>query len=136
MQRVSKRMLLIPGGHIEGEGVLLEIHGFIVEIVSPAAPLAGQPLEVRAKVTMTCGCPIEPGGLWNADMLNVRARAIRKGKIAEEMILRYAGESSMFTGTMASLQPGRYELEVLAADAQASNFGKGVKRITLKGPRR
>lgn len=136
MQRVSKRMLLIPGGHIEGEGVLLEIHGFIVEIVSPAAPLAGQPLEVRARVTMTCGCPTEPGGLWNADMINVRARAIRKGKIAEEIILRYAGESSMFTGTLASLQPGRYELEVLAADAQASNFGKGVKRITLERPRR
>jgi hypothetical protein len=54
-QRASKRVLLIPGMDVLGEGVLLEIHGFIAELLTPqegAGLPAGQPLEVRAKVRM------------------------------------------------------------------------------------
>ncbi len=54
-QRASKTLLLVPGQHVLGEGVLLEIHGFIVDLVAPVAGAevrAGQPLPVRVKVTM------------------------------------------------------------------------------------
>jgi hypothetical protein len=54
-QRTSKGVLLIPGEDVLGEGILLEIHGFIVELLAPedGANLGtGQPLEVRAKVRM------------------------------------------------------------------------------------
>lgn len=55
-QRASKTLLLVPGQHVLGEGVLLEIHGFIVDLLAPVAGAevrAGQPLPVRVKVTMT-----------------------------------------------------------------------------------
>ncbi len=55
-QRASKTLLLVPGQHLLGEGVLLEIHGFIVDLLVPVAGAevrAGQPLPVRVKVTMT-----------------------------------------------------------------------------------
>ena len=55
-QRASKTLLLVPGQHLLGEGVLLEIHGFIVDLLAPVAGAevrAGQPLPVRVKVTMT-----------------------------------------------------------------------------------
>ena len=55
-QRASKTLLLIPGEHILGEGVLLEIHGFTVALVEPTAEtriVSGRPLEVRATVRMT-----------------------------------------------------------------------------------
>lgn len=128
MQRVSKTMLLIPGRHIEGEGVLLEIHGFIVEITSPAPGRSGQRLDVRARVTMTCGCPTEPGGLWNADRIEVTLRALRDGKIAAETVMSYAGETSTFKGSLPPLPSGKYAVEVLASDAQAVNFGRAVQR--------
>ncbi len=54
-QRASKTLLLVPGQHLVGEGVLLEIHGFIVDLLAPVAGAevrAGQPLPVRVKVTM------------------------------------------------------------------------------------
>ena len=54
-QRASKTLLLVPGQHLLGEGVLLEIHGFIVDLLAPVAGAevrAGQPLPVRVKVTM------------------------------------------------------------------------------------
>ncbi len=55
-QRASKTLLLVPGQHLLGEGVLLEIHGFIVDLLAPVAGAearAGQLLPVRVKVTMT-----------------------------------------------------------------------------------
>src|SRR5579863_2302454 len=71
-QRSSKTLLLVPGEDVLGEGILLEIHGFIVTAVAPlpdAKVKAGSPFEVRATVTMACGCPTEPGGLWDASKI-------------------------------------------------------------------
>lgn len=54
-QRASKTLLLVPGQDVLGEGILLEIHGFIVEMLAPGegAPLrADQPLELQARVRM------------------------------------------------------------------------------------
>lgn len=55
MQRVTKTMLLVPGQHILGDGVILEIHGFTVELLAPegASIRRGDKIEVRARVTMT-----------------------------------------------------------------------------------
>ncbi len=55
-QRSSKTLLLVPGQDILGEGVLLEIHGFIVTLLSPERnkPVSsGRPLEVVATVVMS-----------------------------------------------------------------------------------
>lgn len=56
IQRVSKTLLLVPGQDVLGEGILLEIHGFTVALLSPAPaarPAAGSLLDVRATVTLT-----------------------------------------------------------------------------------
>ncbi|MFQ5724157.1 MAG: hypothetical protein ACE5G6_06655 [Terriglobia bacterium] len=53
-QKASKTVLLVPGHDVLGEGILLTIHGFIVEVLAPTeeeAP-AGQPLLVQARVRM------------------------------------------------------------------------------------
>lgn len=134
LQRVSKTMLLFPGHHVEGEGILLEIHGFIVDLISPATATAGQPIDIRTKVTMTCGCPTEPGGLWNADDITIIARAIRSGQVAGEIPLQYAGETSTYEGTMPALDRGTYELEVLASNRKTSNFGRATQRIIIQRP--
>lgn len=55
-QRASKTLLLLPGRDVLGDGVVLEIHGFTVEILEPAAAgrlRRGEELTVRARVTMT-----------------------------------------------------------------------------------
>lgn len=132
MQRVSKTMLLFPGQHIEGEGVLLEIHGFIVDIISPEVVPAGKPLDVRAKVMMTCGCPTEPGGLWDAEKIEVTAHAMQGDKVVGKTTLRYAGATSTFAGTIPSLPGGTYKLEVTAAQSGSVNFGVSTQTITMK----
>lgn len=55
IQTASKRLLLVPGRHIEGEGILLELHGFIVEIVNRKQVEAmhpGESVELRARVRL------------------------------------------------------------------------------------
>ena len=47
MRRTSKTILLVPGQHITGEGVLLEIHGFIIEIQEAT------PEKIRMRMVMT-----------------------------------------------------------------------------------
>jgi hypothetical protein len=128
MQSASKQMLLVPGRHIEGDGVVLELHGYIVEIVSPE-PLtpAGGTIDVRARVRMMCGCPITPGGMWNADNIGFSVRLKRGDAVLATAPLGFAGAASMFKGQLSvpSTAPsGDLSLEVLVSDPGNQNFGR------------
>ena len=125
-QRSSKTLLLVPGEDVLGEGILLEIHGFII---TPLAPLAdakvkvGSPFEVRATVTMACGCPTEPDGLWDANKIRVVARLLRDGKVESEIPMTYAGVQNTFHTDVPVTAAGSMELQVLAMDPASANFG-------------
>src|SRR6202166_5296761 len=98
-QRSSKTLLLVPGEDVLGEGILLEIHGFIITSLAPlpdANVKAGSPFEVRATVMMACGCPTEPDGLWDANKIRVVARLLRDGKVESEIPMKYAGVQDTF----------------------------------------
>jgi len=134
MQRTSKTMLLVPGEDVLGEGVLLEIHGFIVKTLTPQMDTQvklGSPFETRVTVTMACGCPIEPGGLWDANKIRVIARVVREGKIESETPMQYAGVQNTFKGDVLSSSPGQIELQVLALDPDNANFGLTKENLTL-----
>lgn len=136
VQRTSTTMLLLPGRNVDGEGVLLEIAGFIVD-VTPLSPVrAGEPLTVRTKVTMTCGCPTEPGGLWDANRISVSARLLRNGVAVRETALAYAGVSSTYEAAVTGLEEGSYEVEVVAVDERAGNAGRGIAHAVVGSPAR
>jgi hypothetical protein len=125
-QRSSKTLLLVPGEDILGEGILLEIHGFIVTALAPlpdAKVKTGSPFEVRATVTMACGCPTEPDGLWDANKIRVVARLLRDGKVESEIPMTYAGVQNTFHVDVPATSSGPMELQVLAMDPGSANFG-------------
>ena len=133
-QRASKTMLLMPGEDVLGEGILLEIHGFIVTALSPlpdAQVKGGSPFEVRATVTMACGCPTEPGGLWDASKIRVVARLLRDGKIESETPMTYAGVQNTFHADVSPAAPGTTELQVLALDPGSANFGMTRQAVAI-----
>lgn len=37
MQRAVKTLLMVPGQHVQGEGLILILHGFIVDIMNPSS---------------------------------------------------------------------------------------------------
>lgn len=127
MASASKSMLLAPGRHIEGEGVILELHGFIVEILAPepSSPVADA-VNVTARVRMMCGCPIEPGGLWDARTKEIVARLKSDGSVIATAPLTFSGRTSVFEGRVeipASARDGELSLEVIAAEPGTENFG-------------
>ncbi len=133
-QRSSKTLLLIPGEDVLGEGILLEIHGLIVTAVAPlpdAKVKAGSPFEVRATITMACGCPTDPDGLWDANKIHVVVRLLRDGKVQSEIPMTYAGVQNTFHADVPASATGPMELQVLSMDAGSANFGMMKEAVTI-----
>ncbi len=107
--------------------------GFVVDVLEPPAhvKLQGLPksVDLEANVTMMCGCPVTPGGLWDAERYEVRGLVKRNGEPGGETTLSYAGTASQFAGSVDVNEPGVYEVTVYAYDAQTGNTG--VDRVTF-----
>jgi hypothetical protein len=133
LARASETLLLIPGQDVLGDGVVLELHGFRIQLLAPEPDglRAGVPAEVRIRITMQCGCPIEPGGLWDGDKISIRARLVRDGAVEAEIPLTYAGETSLFEGTLTPPRAGAARLEVLASQPGTANFGRAVRDLSV-----
>jgi hypothetical protein len=135
--KVSVTQWLMPGQHVTGgDGLRLEIPGLLVQMLEPATHLAvqpGQTVTLRANVTMMCGCPIEPGGIWDSSNFEIRARIREGGNMLDEIPLTYAGTPSQFTGSWKVPQPltgpHDYELLIYAHEPRSGNTGLG--RVTF-----
>jgi hypothetical protein len=137
-QRATTTVLLVPGEDLTGSGVVLTLHGFTVELLEPGggelrlAP--GESITVRARVTMLCGCPTEPGGFWDADRISIRAQWVVEGRVVAEVPLAFTGTRSEYSATLeAPREAGRATLRVLATDADRANAGMVEAQGTI-GP--
>lgn len=78
--KVSTELWLIPGKDILGDGIILEVPGFIIDILKPRThqyialnSVKEQPFAIKANMVMMCGCVIEKGGVWDSDKIETRA---------------------------------------------------------------
>lgn len=117
---VTSMKWLLPGQPLTGDGWLLEFPGLVVE---PAWVSESGGLKIDAKVTLMCGCPIEPGGLWDAAKYNVQASLLDGGAIVSTTTLAYAGKPSTFAGRLPAPKAGAYRLRVIATNAETGNTG-------------
>ena len=126
--RVTATQWVVPGKDLTGgDAWLLEMPGFMVDVLAPPthsrAGNAPVSVPIAANVTMMCGCPLTPGGLWDADVIQVRALVSRDGVPVGEVPLAYAGTASQFAGTVNASEPGEYEVTVYAYDPRDGNTG-------------
>ncbi|MCS3628189.1 hypothetical protein GGP85_000054 [Salinibacter ruber] len=133
-QTASKTVLLVPGEHVTGDGITLTLHGFIVEVLKPSStgPQPGAELSVRARVRMLCGCPTEPGGMWDANRYTIRAQLLRDGAVVAEAPLAFAGTTNEYAGTVSVPEAGATRLRVMAQDADRINFGAVTRPLSQK----
>lgn len=127
-QRVTATQWVVPGRPPGGEGGwILELPGFSVDVLAPPAHvrLSGdrESVTVRANVTMMCGCPIEPGGLWDADGYDVEMIVVRNGERVDGIAMTYAGQTSQFAGDVPLDGSGVYDVTVYAYDPRTGNTG-------------
>lgn len=114
---------------------MLELPGMVVDVLAPPAHLmlsakdAPKQMDIQTNVTMMCGCPISPGGLWDADKFEVKALIKKDGKLIAEAPMKYAGKTSQFSGSFDVTGAGAYEITVYAYDP--SNGNTGVDKTTV-----
>lgn len=121
----STQLWLLPGKNITGEGLVLEVPGFVVDILSPQTHERinqDSRIRIEANVVMMCGCPVTPGGIWDADKYEVEAHLTREGILVKELDLRAQKKSSTFSAE-TTLEPGLYELLIYAYDPVHGNTG-------------
>ncbi|MCW3466993.1 hypothetical protein [Chitinophaga nivalis] len=127
--KVSTELWLIPGKHILGDGIILEIPGFIIDILTPRThqyiplhTIAGKPFAVQANMVMMCGCVIQKGGIWNADKIEVKGILKKDGQYIREVELSLIA-TNLFEGNFPITTRGDYELTVYAYDPATGNTG-------------
>ncbi len=126
---VSAMRWVLPGEDIAGDGWVLAFPGLVAE---PTWSLtADGVLNVSAKVTMMCGCPIEPAGDWNADDYRVQARLSAGRRQVAESALSFAGQPSQFHGAIGPVPPGRYVLQVIASNAKTGNNAVVERQVVV-----
>lgn len=134
MASSTKRMLLLPGGHItSGDGIVLEMHGFVIDVYAPdttSTLAANATVPVRARVRLLCSCPTQPDGMWRTD--EVLARLTSDGNVIREVTLRYGGEPSMYVGDLRTPDAGNYMLEIVASRAERATFGMVRREVRVE----
>lgn len=132
---VSATQWVVPGKDLTGgDGWLLEMPGFSVDVLSPPSHvrLGDRTVHLAANVTMMCGCPITPGGLWNADAFEVAAIITRDGAQVATVPLAYAGTASQFAVDWTAPEPGTYEAAVYAFDPSNGNTGVDLTTFVVQ----
>jgi hypothetical protein len=120
--RVTSQLWVLPGRDVAGDGWVLSFPGLVIE--PDLAQLSANAPKLSAKISLMCGCPIEPGGLWNAENYVVEAQLLRGNAIIARTPLTYAGKASLFAGSFPqAARPGRYRLRVIASDKITPNAG-------------
>jgi hypothetical protein len=128
--QVSSDLWLIPGKHLEqGDGVLLELPGFFVKSELKQPPKVGSVVTVTSEIRMMCGCPIEPNGLWDANLYEITAYLMQNGREIARKTMNFVSTSE-FEAQFAIKESGDYQIITFAYDPQHSNTG--VDRISFK----
>ncbi|MBN2106801.1 MAG: hypothetical protein JW832_05190 [Deltaproteobacteria bacterium] len=140
MIKAATQAWLIPGKDMAGagDGIMLEIPGFSVDVLAPQAHEKMQlqngaaRIDIRANVMLMCGCPVEPGGVWDAKNYEVTALVKRNGAALMGVPMRYAGKISTFAGSFDAVDPGFYEICVYAYAPQTGNTGVDTTTIVVQ----
>ncbi len=131
--RSTTQLWIFPGKNIVGDGIVLNVPGFVVDILAPQTHETisdGDQISIMANVVLMCGCPITPGGMWNADNYEVNAIITKAGEKSQTVPLKIQGKASTFSGNV-SLASGNYEIAVYAFDPATGNSGLDKTNIII-----
>lgn len=137
-RKVTTQIWLIPGKHILGDGIVLEIPGFIVDVLSPTTQqyirltdIKQGKLTLKASITMACGCVISKGGTWDAERFTIKAVIRCNGKDKGELPLQITNLWNNFEADIPMSEKGDYLVYVYAYDQKTGNTGLDKVNFTI-----
>lgn len=123
--QVTSMAWFLPGRGTTGDGWVVEFPGLAIQPVfaflgkDHSKTKTGQ---ISADVTLMCGCPLEPGGFWDSNKVEVIAWIAADGQPPRQVRLAYGGKPSFFTAEVGDL-PANFTITVTAYDLRSGNTG-------------
>lgn len=119
--KVSSQRWLMPGEAVtSGNGWMVELPGLAI---TPEVSVSDSRIHVAAKVELMCGCPITPGGLWDAADYRVTASLWRGNRRVEEADLAFVSSPGGYEGALTVSRHGTYRLVLFARNRTTGNTG-------------
>lgn len=123
----STQVWLIPGKHLDEQGIILEIPGFVIDGLSPKTHQGfslneQKSVEIKVNMVMMCGCTISPNGLWDGNMMEVEAHVYVNGEFWKTLPMKNSEENT-FTADLTLEKTGSHEVVITAFDPLSKNTG-------------
>ena len=119
--QVKSQRWMVPGQAIDiGNGWMVELPGLAI---TPTAMRSGSAVVVQAKVELMCGCPITPGGEWDASEYVVTASVWSAGKKLVTTSLPFTESPGVFTGSIDVPSSTPTQIYVSAINTKTGNSG-------------
>jgi hypothetical protein len=142
MRRAAKTVLLVPGQDLTGDGIVLHLNGYIVQIEYPKA---GEPLiakddvALKASVRTLSGTWVRPHGDWDSRKMRIYGEILIGERIVERLQLFYSNDTKTFDAPFfvppAKDAPDGITLRVVVGDAAAGNFSLGELHYSVLSER-
>lgn len=121
LQEATVTTWVVPGKDLLGDGITLNMPGFIVDAWTQV--LEGGRVEFYTKASLLCGCPITKDGYWQPDNYEARAILMRDEEKIAEIPLAFTGPTGMFSGKTEIDESGHYKAIVYLIDQSTGNVG-------------
>jgi hypothetical protein len=120
---VASTAWILPGQPVVGDGWVVEFPGLVV---GGTVGVVQDVLTLTASVKLMCGCPVTPGGLWDADHYEVIAWIGTEDQM-KPYPMTYAGQPSTFQLPLTMVPRGKGQtVRITAVDKRSGNTGVGT----------
>ena len=121
LQEASVTSWVIPGKDILGDGITLNMPGFIVDAWTRV--LEDGKVDIYTKASLLCGCPIYPDGPWDPKNYEATAILMQNDVKIAEVALDFTGPVGLFSGKATLDKSGHYKAIVYIFDKKTGNVG-------------
>ncbi|WMS86288.1 hypothetical protein [Pleionea litopenaei] len=126
---VSTQVWLIPGKDFsQGNAITLSLRGFLIDA---SVSSEQNSVQVETLITLMCGCPVEPEGLWNASDYQLNVALLKNDQLVEQKPLNFT-QDSQFEARFEGIEPGVYQVMITAFDPITANSGVQELSVTVK----
>lgn len=130
LQKTSKTIVLIPGQNLAGDGIVLHLSGYLVQIEQPRSrdPLiAKDDVKLRASIRTLSGSLVRPHGDWDSRKIRIYGEVLIGDRVIERLQMFYDEASRAFEAPFfvppSKDVPDGITLRVIATDLSTGNSG-------------
>jgi hypothetical protein len=118
---VMSERWIMPGHPVTtGDGWTIELPGLAISL---STSVAGRTVAITSKIEPMCGCPITPGGIWDAADYKVEASAWQNGRQIALAPLNFVKAPGGFAGDITIPESGKYKIVIFAHNEKTGNSG-------------